>query len=486
MRSRWILVQHDPMRPGAVGVVGHEEAVELDPVGRHALAELLDGPRRPARGGRRRPGCWCRPTPPRRGRARTAGWRAAGSPPRRRRAAGAATRIWSRSRSGTKPVRAGACRRRPGRPCIAQRWTGRRTAPRPRRAGSERTPSAGSPPRGRGVDDHVEHGRSVAGRGEEGAPDQRRRPTRASTARPSRGAALGRGDGQQLGLGQRRVVVGRSRPCARSAASAARSGPLRSARSTTAMSTRSSTAANVTRYREPVAKPRTPKGRARLTVERLAERYPGTATELCALDSQGPVPAPGGHDPVGPEHRRAGQHGDAGALRRLSRRRGRWPRRTPRTSRRSSAPPGSSAPRPRASSAWPPPWRERYGGEVPLGARGAGDHPRRRAQDGQRGAQRRVRSSGPSGRHARAAGQRSGSASLDGLTPAAAARPGQGRARAELADPARRAGRLQPPRDPARAGDMRCPKTALRRMPLGRFLPLGTVIGARDGLSAPF
>ncbi len=38
-----------------------------------------------------------------------------------------------------------------------------------------------------------------------------------------------------------------------------------------------------TRYREPVAKPRTPKGRARLTVERLAERYPGTATELCAL-----------------------------------------------------------------------------------------------------------------------------------------------------------------------------------------------------------
>jgi len=33
-----------------------------------------------------------------------------------------------------------------------------------------------------------------------------------------------------------------------------------------------------------VAKPRTPKGRARLVVERLAERYPGTATELCALE----------------------------------------------------------------------------------------------------------------------------------------------------------------------------------------------------------
>jgi endonuclease-3 len=37
-----------------------------------------------------------------------------------------------------------------------------------------------------------------------------------------------------------------------------------------------------------VAKPRTPKGRARLVVERLAERYPGTAEELCALDHKDP------------------------------------------------------------------------------------------------------------------------------------------------------------------------------------------------------
>ena len=54
------------------------------------------------------------------------------------------------------------------------------------------------------------------------------------------------------------------------------------------MSTRSSTPINVTRYRELVAKPRTPKGRARLTVERLAERYPGTAKELCALKHEDP------------------------------------------------------------------------------------------------------------------------------------------------------------------------------------------------------
>jgi endonuclease-3 len=37
-----------------------------------------------------------------------------------------------------------------------------------------------------------------------------------------------------------------------------------------------------------VAKPRTPKGRARLAIERLAELYPGTAKELCALDFRNP------------------------------------------------------------------------------------------------------------------------------------------------------------------------------------------------------
>jgi endonuclease-3 len=37
-----------------------------------------------------------------------------------------------------------------------------------------------------------------------------------------------------------------------------------------------------------VAKPRTPKGRARLVIERLAERYPGTAKDLCALDFENP------------------------------------------------------------------------------------------------------------------------------------------------------------------------------------------------------
>jgi len=38
----------------------------------------------------------------------------------------------------------------------------------------------------------------------------------------------------------------------------------------------------------PMGRPRTPKGRARLTLERLAAEYPGTATELCELDHRSP------------------------------------------------------------------------------------------------------------------------------------------------------------------------------------------------------
>jgi endonuclease-3 len=46
--------------------------------------------------------------------------------------------------------------------------------------------------------------------------------------------------------------------------------------------------AKVTRYVDPMARPRTPKGRAKLAIERLAELYPGTAEELCALDFHNP------------------------------------------------------------------------------------------------------------------------------------------------------------------------------------------------------
>ena len=43
-----------------------------------------------------------------------------------------------------------------------------------------------------------------------------------------------------------------------------------------------------TPYPAGMAKPRSPKGRATETVARLAEDYPGTAAELCALDHDGP------------------------------------------------------------------------------------------------------------------------------------------------------------------------------------------------------
>ena len=37
-----------------------------------------------------------------------------------------------------------------------------------------------------------------------------------------------------------------------------------------------------------MARPRTPKGRAREVAARLADEYPGTAVELCALQHDGP------------------------------------------------------------------------------------------------------------------------------------------------------------------------------------------------------
>jgi endonuclease III len=37
-----------------------------------------------------------------------------------------------------------------------------------------------------------------------------------------------------------------------------------------------------------VRRPRSPKGRARIVADRLAEEYPGTATDLCALDHSNP------------------------------------------------------------------------------------------------------------------------------------------------------------------------------------------------------
>ena len=47
-------------------------------------------------------------------------------------------------------------------------------------------------------------------------------------------------------------------------------------------------ARTLTRYRDGVGRPRTPKGMARVVMQRLAEEYPGTAKELCALTHESP------------------------------------------------------------------------------------------------------------------------------------------------------------------------------------------------------
>ena len=59
-------------------------------------------------------------------------------------------------------------------------------------------------------------------------------------------------------------------------------------------------------------------------LDKLETQHPGADTELHYHDA---VRAADGDDPLGAVDRRAGQHGDAGALQALSRTRARWPRR---------------------------------------------------------------------------------------------------------------------------------------------------------------
>ena len=150
-----------------------------------------------------------------------------------------------------------------------------------------------------------------------------------------------------------------------------------------------------------MAGPRTPKGRAREAAARLAVEYPGTAQELCALDFNNPfqllvatvlsaqttdervnMVTPDGVRPL-PDAGRSGRG------------------RPGRAGGDSSTPPGSSVPRRRASSGSGRALDERFGGEVPAAIEDlvtpAGGGP----QDGQRGAERRLRAARPAGRHPR-------------------------------------------------------------------------------------
>ncbi len=298
--------------------------------------------------------------------------------------------------------------------------------------------------------------------------------SRATTARPAAPPAWAGSVGgvAARGAGDAR----RPRPPVR-APTRAQPGPDRSGRRGRRRPVCTSTSANVTRYREPVAKPRTPKGRARLTWSAspgaTRARPPSCARWITRTRSSCWRP---------PSCRRSaptrGSTWSRPCSSRASVTRLRWPRRTPRTSRRSFGRPASSGPRRRASSAWPRAVADRFGGEVPSALEDLVTLPGVGRKTGNV-----VRSVAfglpglPVDTHVLRVTQRLGSARGPG--PGRAAGRGEGRAPAERLDPGRRTGRVQPAGDPARARHVCCPKTPLCRMPFGRFLPVGTVIGVR-------
>ena len=269
------------MRPGPVRVVGDEEAVEVDPVRGHALAQLGDRPLALFGVAGEGPVVGVDPRLLVAAGLRTAGWPAAGWPPPRRRAAGGGRASGAGRVRGRSPRRA-ARSSSAGVACMTQRWTGAAgRAPPPRaRPSSAAASDAGAGCAGGSTTTWSDR-RAVAGGGEEGEPDAGRSPARASTMRSPSGASADVRDGQQLRLGQGRVVVGRARP-RQQRRSAARSGRGQLVAGRPPPCPRASTAANVTRYREPVAKPRTAKGRARLTVGAPGGGLPGHAPRSCA------------------------------------------------------------------------------------------------------------------------------------------------------------------------------------------------------------
>ena len=220
-----------------------------------------------------------------------------------------------------------------------------------------------------------------------------------------------------------------------------------------------------------MAKPRTPKGRARETAHPAGRGVPGNGQGALRPPPRQPVPAAGGHHPVGPDHRRAGQPGHPGPVRPLPDGRPTWPPPTPARSRRSSGRPASSGPRRGASSAWPAALVDRFGGEVPVAIEDLVTPARRRPQDGQRGPQRRPRRARAAGRHPRAAG----CSRLLGLT--AETDPVKVELELDAMLPPRRVGSVQPAADPARTAGVHRPHAAVRGVRPGRLLP---VVAAAD------
>ena len=167
-----------------------------------------------------------------------------------------------------------------------------------------------------------------------------------------------------------------------------------------------------------------------------------------------PLPAPGGHHPVGAVHRRAGQHGDARPSSRPIRMPAALARADPEKVEEIIRSTGFFRAKTRSLIGMASALEERFGGQVPTELADLVTVPGVGRKTGNVVRSVAFGSARASGRHARPPG-------LQAVGAHRARRPGQGRAGAQRAHPGRRARRLQPPGDPARAGDLYGPPTCL-------------------------
>ena len=130
------------------------------------------------------------------------------------------------------------------------------------------------------IDGDMEGRRTIDGGSDEGATDQRPSSYPRTACAPVRPEVpTSRCD--PLGFGQRRMAVERLAP-------RQKCGEIRELDVVEFAEDEHVHARTLTRYRDGVGRPRTPKGLARVVMQRLAEEYPGTAKELCALTHESP------------------------------------------------------------------------------------------------------------------------------------------------------------------------------------------------------
>ena len=233
-----------------------------------------------------------------------------------------------------------------------------------------------------------------------------------------------------------------------------------------------------------MAKPRTAKGRARLTVERLAEVYPGTAAELCALDFKDPFQLLAATilsaqstdarvNMVTPALFAA--YPDAESLAAAD------PERVEELVKST----GFFRAKTRSLIGMASAVADRFGGKVPTSLEELVTIPGVGRKTGNV-----VRSVAfglpglPVDTHVLRVSERL--RLTEALVGPAKRDAVKVEHELEFVHPGGRTGCLQPPGDPARAEHMCCSKAPLRRMPFGRLLPFGPVIGASETIPRHF